>query len=99
MVTAKFEPNAWLCLGQAELRVDAVVGWRHGPQKGEALDEHGAAIYVGDTPPDITAAHLAGALAVAVPSGPFDAGELRDAGADVVLASLVEFRDWFDTFS
>ena len=35
-----------------------------------------AAIYVGDTPPDIDAAHLAGAIAVGVPSGPFTAAEL-----------------------
>lgn len=99
VVTAKFAPNAWLCLGHAELDVDAVVGWRHGPQKAETLGEHGAAVYVGDTPPDMSAARLAGAVAVAVPSGPFTADELHGAGADVVLHSLVEFGDWFDTFS
>lgn len=99
VVTAKFEPNARLCLTQADLEVDTVVGWRHGPQKGETLSEHGAAVYVGDTPPDIMAAHLAGAVAVAVPSGPFGADELRDAGADVVLASLVDFREWFTSLT
>jgi phosphoglycolate phosphatase len=43
---------------------------------------------VGDTPLDVEAAHGAGAVAVAVASGHFSARELRDAGADHVLASL-----------
>ncbi|MGZ6995770.1 MAG: HAD family hydrolase, partial [Acidimicrobiia bacterium] len=91
----KYEPNAWRCLEHVNLSVDAVVGWRHGPQKGETLAEHGAAIYVGDTPPDMDAARLAGATAVGVPTGPFTADELRAAGADIVLGSLLEFPDWF----
>jgi phosphoglycolate phosphatase len=96
VVTAKYGPNAWACLEHTGLAADAVVGSRHGPQKAETLAEHGAAVYVGDTPPDVAAASTAGALAVAVPSGPFTADELRAAGADVVLGSLVEFRAWFD---
>ena len=94
-MTAKYGPNAWSCLADTNLPIDDVVGWRHGPQKGETLAEHGAAIYVGDTPPDLDAAHLAGAVAVGVPSGPFGPDELAAAGADVVLDSLVEFPDWF----
>ena len=35
-----------------------------------------------------------GATAVAVPSGPFSADELRAAGADVVLGSLLELPAW-----
>jgi phosphoglycolate phosphatase-like HAD superfamily hydrolase len=95
VVTAKYEPNAWRCLKHAGLDVDHVVGWRHGPQKGETLAQHGASVYVGDTPPDMDAAHLAGAIAVAVPTGPFTADDLAAAGADVVLDSLEEFPDWF----
>jgi phosphoglycolate phosphatase len=95
VVTAKYGPNAWACLEHTGLAVDAVVGSRHGPQKAEALAEHGAAVYVGDTPPDVAAAHGAGALAVAVPSGPFGADELRGTGADVVLGSLGDFAPWF----
>jgi phosphoglycolate phosphatase len=95
VVTAKYEPNAWRCLEHAGLAVDHVVGWRHGPQKGETLVEHGAVAYVGDTPPDMEAAHLAGAVAVAVPTGPFTPDELVAAGADVVLDSLEAFPDWF----
>jgi phosphoglycolate phosphatase-like HAD superfamily hydrolase len=95
VVTAKYEPNAWRCLEHAGLDVDHVVGWRHGPQKGETLAEHGASVYVGDTPPDMDAAHLAGAIAVAVPTGPFTADDLAAAGADVVLDSLEQFPGWF----
>ncbi len=51
-------------------------------------------VYVGDTPPDMDAARLAGAIAVGVPSGPFTATELTAAGADIVLDSLLEFPDW-----
>jgi phosphoglycolate phosphatase len=94
VVTAKYEPNAWMCLEQTGLVVDDVVGWRHGPQKGETLRERGAAVYIGDTPPDMDAAALAGVFAVAVPSGPFSAEELRAAGADVVLESLHAFPAW-----
>jgi phosphoglycolate phosphatase len=94
VVTAKYEPNAWKCLAQTGLDADVVVGWRHGLEKGRTLAEHGASAYIGDTPPDIAAAHLAGATALAVPTGPFTAEELRSAGADVVLESLLEFPGW-----
>ena len=94
VVTAKFEPNAHRCLAAVDLRVDHVVGWRHGPQKGETLVEHGALAYVGDTPPDIEAARVADAIAVAVASGPWTAAELGAHGADVVLGSLLEFPAW-----
>jgi phosphoglycolate phosphatase len=97
VVTAKFEPNAWLCLQQADLVVDDVVGWRHGPQKGETLLERGASVYVGDTPPDMVAARIAGAVGVAVPTGPFTGAQLHSAGADVVLDSLLEFPTWLAT--
>ncbi|MBA2581421.1 MAG: HAD hydrolase-like protein [Thermoleophilaceae bacterium] len=50
----------------------------------------GQALVVGDTPMDIDAAHAAGAVAVGVASGHFSAEQLRDAGADHVLASLEE---------
>ena len=47
-------------------------------------------LVVGDTPHDITAAHAVGALGVGVASGHFSKDELRDAGADYVLGSLLE---------
>ena len=96
VITAKYEPNAVACLAHVELAVDSVIGWRHGPAKGETLAKHSAAIYVGDTPADIGGARSASALAVGVTSGPHNADELRGAGADVVLASLAEFAPWFN---
>ena len=57
----------------------------------EALREHGAGVYVGDHAGDVRGARAAGALSVAVATGPCGAEELRAAGADVVLADLTEF--------
>jgi phosphoglycolate phosphatase len=94
VVTAKFEPNAKACLAHVGLDIDVVIGWRHGPQKGETLVEHGASIYVGDTPADIIGARCAEATAVCVATGPHDRQELHEAGADVVLDSLLEFPAW-----
>lgn len=94
VVTAKFEPNAVACLDQVGLVVDAVVGWRHGPGKGEALAEHGAAVYVGDTPTDVASARGVGIVAVGVATGPHPREELVAAGADGVLGSLTEFTAW-----
>jgi phosphoglycolate phosphatase len=47
-------------------------------------------LVIGDTPNDITAAHGAGAVGVGVASGHFSKDELRSAGADYVLGSLLE---------
>lgn len=94
VITAKFEPNAVACLDHVGLTVDAVCGWRHGPDKGVALAEHHAAVYVGDTPTDVAGARGVGVLAVGVSTGPHPAAELRAAGADVVLGSLTEFPRW-----
>jgi len=95
VVTAKYEPNALLCLAHVGLDVDRVFGWLHGPGKGEKLGEHGAGVYVGDTPSDMTGARVADAVAIGVTTGPHGTDELVEAGADVVLGSLVEFRPWF----
>src|SRR6478735_2174006 len=76
VITAKYEPNAHLCLAHVGLAADHVVGWRHGPQKAETLQAHGAHVYVGDTLPDVHAARSAGARAVGVASGPVGADEL-----------------------
>ena len=98
VITAKYEPNAHRCLEHVGLAADHVVGWRHGPQKAETLVERGAAVYVGDTIPDIDAARLARVRAVGVATGPVPADELRAAGADVVLDTLTEFPAWLDTW-
>jgi phosphoglycolate phosphatase len=95
VITAKFEPNAVMCLEYVGLEVDAVFGWRHGPQKAVTLTDHHARAYVGDTPTDMAAANAAKATAVGVPTGPHVAHELETAGADVVLDSLHDFPGWF----
>ncbi|MGI8795766.1 MAG: HAD family hydrolase [Acidimicrobiia bacterium] len=95
VITAKYEPNARKCLEYVGLTVDDVIGWRYGPGKATALTEHGASVYVGDTPTDVAAAHAAGAVGVAVPTGPHPADELRAAGTDVLLETLRDFPAWF----
>ncbi|WP_434591221.1 HAD family hydrolase [Streptomyces sp. A5-4] len=94
VVTAKHEPNAKLHLEHLGIEPDAVVGWLWAEAKAEALREHGASVYVGDHTGDVRGAHTADALAVAVPTGPCTADELRAAGADVVLPDLVAFPAW-----
>jgi phosphoglycolate phosphatase len=95
VITTKYEPSAVRCLEHVGLEVDDVIGWRYGPDKAQTLTEHGASAYVGDTPSDVAAAHSAGAVGVAVPTGPHPSDELRAAGADVVLDSLRDFPVWF----
>jgi phosphoglycolate phosphatase-like HAD superfamily hydrolase len=49
-----------------------------------------ATIYIADSPRDVEAAKIAGALSVAVASGRASSGELRDVGADLVLPDLTD---------
>ncbi|MEV0583898.1 HAD family hydrolase [Nonomuraea sp. NPDC050310] len=78
--------------------VDEVVGSVFGSAKGTALARFGAAAYVGDHVADIEAAKAGGAVSVAVATGPYTVGELREHGADVALRDLKEFTSWFDGF-
>lgn len=99
VVTAKYEPNAKLHLTHLGIEADAVIGSLWAEAKAEALREYGAAVYVGDHTGDVRGARTAGALSVAVATGPCDAAELRAAGADVVLAGLDEFPAWLDAYA
>ena len=62
-----------------------------------------ATVYIADSSRDVAAARIGGARSVGVASGRSSAGELRDAGADVVLADLsdtanvVRAVDWLTT--
>ncbi|MFE2263441.1 HAD family hydrolase [Streptomyces griseosporeus] len=98
VVTAKYEANAKLHVEHLGLDADVVVGdlWAEG--KAEALREYGADVYVGDHVGDVRGARTAGALSVAVASGPCAPEELAEAGADVVLASLDEFPGWLSAY-
>ncbi|MGH4029581.1 HAD family hydrolase [Actinomycetota bacterium Odt1-20B] len=99
VVTAKYEPSAKLHLAHLGLDADELIGNLWAERKAEALREHGASVYVGDHTGDVRGARTAGALSVAVPTGPCDAAELRAAGADVVLADLTEFPSWLASYA
>ena len=99
VVTAKPEALAIRCLDTVRIEADALVGHAHGTEKRDALLEHTAGIYVGDTVTDIESAIGASAIAVGVTTGPDSARALLGAGADVVLASLDEFPGWLATIS
>jgi phosphoglycolate phosphatase len=99
VVTGKFAANAQLHLDHLRLTVDALYGDVWGAQKAEALAEHRAEVYVGDHIADMVAAHEAGAVAVAVQTGGCTAGELREAGAAVVLTDLTEFPHWLEEYA
>lgn len=98
VVTAKYAANARLHLDH--LGIDAELrGWLWAEAKAEALIEYGAAVYVGDHTGDVRGARKAGALSVAVATGPCTAAELRAAGADVVLDDLTEFPGWLADYT
>ncbi|WP_351227099.1 HAD family hydrolase [Streptomyces sp. NPDC002133] len=99
VVTAKHEPNAELHLEHLGIRPDAVIGRLWAEAKAVALREHGARVYVGDHTGDVRGARTAGALSVAVPTGPCREGELREAGADVVLPDLTAFPAWVAAYA
>ncbi|MGX2995433.1 HAD family hydrolase [Streptomyces sp. JNUCC 64] len=94
VVTAKWEPNAVLHLRHLGIEADAVIGDLWAEAKAAALREHGATVYVGDHVGDVRGARAAGALSVAVPTGPCSEAELRTAGADTVLPDLTAFPSW-----
>ncbi|GAA1343725.1 HAD family hydrolase [Saccharothrix algeriensis] len=94
VVTGKYRANAALHLAAFGWEVDHLFGELWSTGKAEALKALGAAAYVGDHVGDVRGARAAGAVAVAVPSGPCSAAELAAEGADVVLASLAEFPAW-----
>jgi phosphoglycolate phosphatase len=96
VVTAKHTPNAERHLAHLDIEADAVVGWLWAEAKARALREHGASVYVGDHTGDVRGARTAGALSVAVATGPCGARELRTAGADVVLDDLTAFPAWLE---
>ncbi|MEG8279286.1 HAD family hydrolase [Streptomyces sp. AHA2] len=98
VVTAKYEPNAKLHLAHLGIEPDAVVGDLWAEQKAQALREHDAGVYVGDHVGDVRGARAAGALSVAVATGPCSPEELRAAGADVVLGDLTEFPRWISDY-
>jgi phosphoglycolate phosphatase len=103
VVSTKVEPAVRAVLRHVGLDgtdalVDGVTGGLFGADKGTWLAAAGAQVYVGDHPGDVEAARVAGAVAVAVATGPHRAGELAACGADVVLQDLTAFPAWLAAF-
>jgi phosphoglycolate phosphatase len=100
VVTSKFTGNARAHLDHTGLDADELVGSAHGEGKRDALLRFRARWYVGDHVADMRSARAAadiapelGIVAVGVTTGPCDAAELVDAGADDVLTDLLGFPD------
>jgi phosphoglycolate phosphatase len=76
---------------------------RRAEEKYGATFTEDSTVYVADSVRDVAAARMGGSRSVAVASGRSSAGELRDAGADVVLADLADTAnvvravDWLTT--
>jgi phosphoglycolate phosphatase-like HAD superfamily hydrolase len=54
-------------------------------------------VIIGDTPLDVDCAHAHGARALAVATGQYDMGALKDAGGDLVVETLEDtdrILDW-----
>jgi phosphoglycolate phosphatase len=98
IVTAKHQVSIQPSLAAVELVADEIFAFVHGPEKAAVLADIGAAVYVGDTPADMAAGRVGGALAVGVPTGSFGAAELTLSGAHVILGSLLEFPSWYADF-
>ncbi|WP_055602998.1 HAD family hydrolase [Streptomyces aureus] len=98
VVTAKNGPHAELHLAHLGIEPDALVGGLWAEGKAEALRAHGAQVYVGDHIGDVRGAATAGALSVAVATGPCAPEELAAAGAHVVLTDLTDFRAWWEGY-
>ena len=95
IITAKHPVSVGPRLIAAGLEADDLYTHVYGPEKAAVLTRVGAAAYVGDAPADMAAAVQAGVPGVGVVTGSFSAADLRAAGAEVVLESLLEFPPWY----
>jgi len=98
IITAKHPVSVEPSLGVVGLRPDELFAHVHGLEKAAVLARLGAAVYVGDTPADMSAALAAGAVAVGVPTGSFGSADLLASGAHLVLGSLLDFPSWYAGF-
>jgi phosphoglycolate phosphatase len=98
IITAKHPISVEPSLQATGITADEVYTFVHGPEKAVVLRRLAAAVYIGDSPPDMAAAVDAGAHAVGVATGSFTRDDLAAAGADVVLGSLTGFPAWYQRF-
>jgi phosphoglycolate phosphatase len=94
VITSKLGRLAEMHLRHLGLDVDEVHGDVFAEQKGLVLRAIGAAAMVGDHVADMRAGVVADVRRIGVTTGPCDAAELREAGAEWVLDSLVDFPAW-----
>jgi len=101
VVSAKKDSHVRMVLDEVGLAhlVRDVVGERFAETKADALRAAGARVYVGDHVGDVVGARGAGAVAVAVATGPTGRDALAEAGADVVIDDLTGFVDWWRRWS
>ena len=95
IITAKHPISVQPSLEATGITADKVYTFVHGSEKAAVLRREGAAVYVGDSPPDVAAAVSANVRAVGVATGSFSRADLARAGADVVLDSLTAFPAWY----
>jgi len=98
VVSAKLEEAVVKIVTFLDLPVDVVRGDLFAAAKATALLEENAIIYIGDHPADVIGARTAGAVSVAVTTGPASREELEAEGADVILTDLREFPHWFQGY-
>ena len=98
IITAKHPISVEPSLRATGITADEVFTFVHGPEKAVVLRRLAAAVYIGDSPPDMAAAVDAGVHAVGVATGSFSRDDLAAAGADVVLDSLTGFPAWYQAF-
>ncbi|MDA8435160.1 MAG: HAD hydrolase-like protein [Actinomycetales bacterium] len=101
VVSAKKDSHVRAVLEEVGLSgyVPDIVGERFAETKSDALRDAGARVYVGDHVGDVVGARGAGAVAVAVATGPTSREALAHAGADVVLDDLTGFAGWWRGWS
>jgi len=101
VVSAKKDTHVRAVLDEVGLSpfVRDIVGERFAETKSAALREASARVYVGDHVGDVVGARGAGAVAVAVATGPTSRADLERAGADVVMDDLTGFVGWWRTWS
>jgi phosphoglycolate phosphatase-like HAD superfamily hydrolase len=75
------------------------VGIRRGEERAGRRFAREEILVVGDTPKDISAAHAAGATAIAVATGSYDEDALRAAGADQVWPTLAAWMRYLADLS
>jgi phosphoglycolate phosphatase len=98
IITAKHQSSVEPCLVATGISPDTLHAFVHGREKAEVLRNIAAAMYVGDTPDDMTAARDAGVVAIGVATGAFTATDLLQAGASTALHSLSAFPDAYASF-